>query len=41
MGIVALGVIVVAMVLYRVVWFFRRERGRQPRLLWFKTKHPK
>ena len=41
MGIVALGIIVVAMVLYRVVWFSRREGGRRSRVLWFRPKHPK
>jgi cbb3-type cytochrome oxidase subunit 3 len=39
MGIAALGVLVIAMVLYRVLWFSRREQGRRKRaLLRFKPK---
>jgi hypothetical protein len=37
MGVAALGVVVVAILLYRVVWFARRERRRRlQNLLWFK-----
>ena len=41
MGILALGIIVVGMVLYRVFWFIGREKRRNSGVVWFKTKQPK
>jgi len=40
-GVSALAVIVVAMVLYRVVWFIRREKRRSPSVVWFEMRQRK
>jgi hypothetical protein len=40
-GISALAIIVVAMVVYRVIWFIGRERRRNSRAVWFKPRDSK
>jgi membrane protein DedA with SNARE-associated domain len=40
-GFSALAIIVVGMVVYRVVWFIRREKRRNSGVVWFKTGNPK
>jgi len=40
-GISALAIIVVAMVVYRVIWFIGREKRRSSGVVWFKRRDPK
>jgi len=35
-GLYALAAVVVGMVVYRVIWFLRRERRRRSTVVWFK-----
>jgi hypothetical protein len=40
-GFSALAIIVVGMVVYRAIWFLRREKRRNSGVRWFETKYPK
>jgi hypothetical protein len=37
-GFSALAIVVVGMVVYRVIWFIRREKRRNSGVVWFKPK---
>jgi hypothetical protein len=40
-GFSALVIAVVGMLVYRVMWFIRREKRRNSGVVWFKTREPK